>query len=71
MQKQPPIDMEESSKKVSISSEELNELMACRRTLYDVQRVMCLCPKCKSYMLLDGYVCLGCGFDPTAKEEHE
>ena len=26
-----------------------------------------ICPKCGEYMLIDGYVCFGCGYDPTAE----
>ena len=27
-----------------------------------------ICPKCKEYMIIDGYVCFGCGYDPTSKD---
>lgn len=25
-----------------------------------------LCPKCRNYMVIDGYRCFGCGYDITA-----
>jgi hypothetical protein len=24
-----------------------------------------ICPKCKKYIIIDGYVCFGCGFDSS------
>lgn len=24
-----------------------------------------ICPMCQEYIILDGYVCFGCGYDPT------
>ena len=33
------------------------------RTLYASANVKRLCPKCQKYMLLEGYVCFGCGYD--------
>ena len=24
-----------------------------------------LCPKCKRYIIIDGYVCFGCGYDSS------
>lgn len=32
-------------------------------------REVCLCPKCKEYMIIDGYVCFGCGYDITKNKE--
>lgn len=39
--------------------------------LHSYQEV-CLCPKCKEYIILDGYVCFGCGYDKSddKKDNH-
>lgn len=55
---------------ITISSEDYKFLCLCKNTLYDHYRVIGLCPKCKQAILLDGYCCEHCGYDPT-KEENE
>jgi len=42
---------------------------ACANTLCAYTDTQGLCPKCKRYVLLRGYVCFGCGYDPTAPKE--
>lgn len=54
--------------KVLISKEDLQYLEACSFTLHQVNRVIGLCPKCKEAILVDGLVCLNCGYDYTLKE---
>ena len=33
-----------------------------------VPRLHGLCPKCKEYLLIEGYVCEGCNYDRTANQ---
>lgn len=51
------------SSKVSISEEELQYLRGCDFTLHWIRNVVGLCPKCKKAILVDGLVCLNCGYD--------
>ena len=54
---------------MTISVEDYNLLIAKSNTLYTyVGGGHKLCPSCKQYMLVRGYVCFGCGYDPTDKE---
>ena len=32
---------------------------------------VCICPKCKEYIILDGYVCFGCGYDKSDDRQEE
>ena len=59
--------------KVLISEEELQYLRACEFTLHAVNNVVELCPNCRKAMLVDGLVCLNCGYDNsyTVKEWEE
>lgn len=41
---------------------------AWARTLAAMHRVTKLCPVCGNYVLVDGYICFGCGYDPTDLE---
>lgn len=29
----------------------------------------CICPKCKEFIILDGYVCFGCRYDKDDSEK--
>ena len=49
--------------KVLISKEDLQYLEACEFTLYQVNRPVGLCPNCKKAILIDGLICLNCGYD--------
>ena len=51
------------SNKVLISEEKLLYLKACDFTLHQVNSVAGLCPACKKAILVDGLVCLNCGYD--------
>ena len=55
------------SNKVLISEEELQYLKACDFTLHQVNNVVGLCPACKKAILVDGLVCLNCGYDDSYK----
>lgn len=50
-----------------ITDEEFDFLMACLRTLNRYTCPRGICPKCGEYIILDGYVCFGCGYDRTKK----
>ena len=43
------------------------ELQAILNTFYyqNSGSIRGVCPKCGKYMLIDGYVCYGCHYDPT------
>ena len=56
-----------TSNKVLISEEELRYLEACDFTLHQVNNVVGLCPACKKAILVDGLVCLNCGYDGSYK----
>lgn len=30
-----------------------------------------LCPKCRNYMIIDGYRCFGCGYDVTDSSKYK
>lgn len=47
---------------VLISIEELQYLKACEFTLHTFNRVAGLCPNCRKAILIDGFVCLNCGY---------
>lgn len=49
------------------------ELAAIVNTFYyqNTSHVRGLCPKCRKYMILDGYICFGCGYDKTSEEENK
>lgn len=51
------------SNKVLISEEDLQYLEACNFTLHQVNRVVGLCPNCKKAILVEGLICLNCGYD--------
>ena len=53
------------SNKVLISEEELRYLKACDFTLHQVNNIVGLCPACKKAILVDGLVCLNCGYDDS------
>lgn len=59
--------------KVIISEKELQYLRACEFTLHEFNNVVGLCPNCQRAMLIDGLVCLNCGYDNsyTVKEWEE
>lgn len=48
--------------KVIISEKELQYLEACDFTLHQVSSVIGLCPNCQKAILIDGLVCLNCGY---------
>ena len=49
--------------KVLVSKDELQYLRACDFTLHQVNRAIGLCPNCKKAILIDGLICLNCGYD--------
>lgn len=51
------------SNKVLISEEELQYLRACEFTFNIVNTVAGMCPNCRKAMLVDGLVCMNCGYD--------
>ena len=58
---------------VLISEEELQYLKACDFTLHQVNSVAGLCPNCQKAIIVNGLVCLYCGYDNsyTIKEWEE
>lgn len=40
----------------------IKRLIAYANTLRAFVNIKHLCPKCKEYMIIEGYVCLGCGW---------
>ena len=51
------------SDKVLVSKDELQYLKACDFTLHQINNVVGLCPNCKKAILINGLVCLYCGYD--------
>lgn len=49
-------------------TEELEYLRACQYTLDSYMRIKDICPKCREAVLIDGYVCPCCGYDPSSNE---
>lgn len=49
--------------KVLISEKELQYLKACDFTLHQINRVIGLCLNCKKAILINGLICLNCGYD--------
>lgn len=49
--------------KVLVSKDELQYLRACEFTLHQINRTVGLCADCKKAILIDGLVCLNCGYD--------
>ena len=47
------------------------EERAIIRTFNDLHYDAHLCPKCREYMIIPGYVCFGCGYDGSYKKEKE
>lgn len=51
---------------ITIDDEELQYLKACETTLfYYLNNATNLCPKCHKTILVKGYICSYCGFDPS------
>jgi hypothetical protein len=48
-----------------VSLWELKALRAESRTLYAFGYNGPLCPKCEDYVMPYGFVCMGCGYDPS------
>ena len=48
---------------------EVERLECHANTLYSYAMPVGLCPKCKDYILLEGYVCFGCGYDRSDKDD--
>lgn len=51
--------------------EELEYLKACQYTLDSYTHIKDICPKCREAVLIDGYVCPCCGYDPGSKDLHK
>lgn len=49
------------------NSSDIEFLLACKRTLEHFNISQGLCPRCKKYILFDGYICPGCGYDKNLK----
>ena len=47
------------------------EINAIVNTFFDLHQGAHICPKCGEYMIIPGYVCLGCGYDESDDEELE
>lgn len=41
------------------------------RTFRFLHENVSLCPKCRNYMIIDGYRCFGCGYDITSSNNNE
>jgi hypothetical protein len=59
----------QKDKEITISEKEYKYLKAGYNTLSYMQVTQGMCPKCQKSLLVSGYVCFECGFDPTYKEE--
>mgnify|MGYP003319141081 CR=1 FL=1 len=47
-----------------MTSEEIKEITSVMNTFrYLYPNARKICPKCNKYILIDGYVCFGCGYD--------
>jgi hypothetical protein len=49
--------------------EEITAVMNTFRYLYPNANK--ICPKCNKYILIDGYVCFGCGYDKSLEDNTE
>ena len=50
---------------------ELEHFKCHANTLYAYAMPVELCPKCKEYILLEGYICFGCGYDRTDRDDND
>lgn len=48
-----------------MTSEEITAVINTFRYLYPNANQ--ICPKCNKYILIDGYVCFGCGYDKSSE----
>ena len=52
-----------------MTSEEIEEITAVINTFrYLYPNAHRICPKCNKYILIDGYVCFGCGYDKNNEQ---
>ena len=55
-----------------MTSEEIKEITAVMNTFrYLYPNAHEICPKCNKYILIDGYVCFGCGYDKSLEDNTE
>ena len=53
-------------------SEEIEEVAAVMNTFRYLYPNACkICPKCNKYILIDGYICFGCGYDKSSEDNTE
>ena len=45
----------------------VNYYEACANTLDAMHSIEGMCPNCNNYVIVSGYTCFGCGYDPTQK----
>lgn len=57
-----------SSSDVVISADELNYLRGCEYSLHSFYSPDNLCPRCGKAVLIRGYRCPCCDYDPTADD---
>ncbi len=55
-----------------MTSGEIEEITAVMNTFrYLYPNANKICPKCNKYILIDGYVCFGCGYDKSLEDNTE
>lgn len=47
-----------------LTKEEYKFLTLCNRELSCLRTIIGICPKCHNGLIMEGYVCNNCGFDP-------
>jgi len=50
---------------IEFKDKKINNLMAYMRTLSAMHVPIGLCPSCKKYIVVDGFICFGCGYDES------
>jgi len=60
------LDKEEQA--IEVLENRVEELTCYMRTLDSYANITKQCPNCKKYMMLEGYVCFGCGYDDSDNE---
>lgn len=49
---------------MEISEERYNYFMLCEKELSHLRTILEICPKCHRGLIMEGYVCNNCGFNP-------
>lgn len=61
--------MEDKQLLLIMTNEEVEEITAVMNTFkYLYPNAHRICPKCNKYILIDGYVCFGCGYDKSNEQ---